>query len=587
MFGSDERSRCEAMATLVSVNVGLPKDVPWRDRIVRTGVWKSPVSGPRMVRRLNIDGDGQGDLNGHGGEQRAVLAYQIESYRHWREFLGRDDLEPGSFGENFTVEGLDDDEVCIGDRYRIGAAELEVTQPRVTCFRVGMRLGEPRLPSLLVAHHRPGFYLRVLTEGEVRAGDEIVRTSRGPHALSVAEVDALLYLPGHDVEKLKAAVDVAALSPGWRESFRSMVASEEEARPAGIAVAPPPAWAGFRTLTVTDVIAESPSVASFRLAVDQDLPAYSPGQFLTLRLPGDPGPVRTYSLSDDPDAGRYRISVKRELHGLVSEHLHTHLHPGDRIEVAAPRGDFVLEDGAEPVLLVSAGIGQTPLLAMLHRLASRHSSRTVWWIHTTHDADSHAFSSEVTDLVSRLRSARSLVYYTAPAQPLASDSSVRAGRLTAEVIAGLDLPPDAHAYVCGPERFMDDVTAALADIGVDRAHIRTERFGSRSPINPGVVGADAPTPHPPPGPAGAGPAVTFARSGLTAAWSDTYLSVLELAEACDVPTQWSCRTGVCHTCVTAVLSGKAAYETPPLEAPGADELLICSARPTADLVIDL
>ena len=221
------------MATLLSVNVGMPKDVSWRGRTVHTGVWKSPVDGPRMVRRLNIDGDGQGDLAGHGGEQRAVLVYQVESYRHWEEFLGRDDLEHGAFGENFTVEGLADDEVCIGDRLRIGEAEFEVTQPRVTCFRVGMRMGEPRLPSLLVAHHRPGFYLRVLTEGHVSAGDEIVRTARGPHAVTVAEVDALLYLPGHDRERLEAALDIPALSPGWQESFRSMLEGDAVPQPAG------------------------------------------------------------------------------------------------------------------------------------------------------------------------------------------------------------------------------------------------------------------------------------------------------------------------------------------------------------------
>ena len=339
------------MATLLSVNVGMPKDVSWRGRTVHTGVWKSPVAGPQMVRRLNIDGDGQGDLAGHGGEQRAVLVYQIESYRHWQEFLGRDDLEHGAFGENFTVEGLADDEVCIGDRYRIGEAEFEVTQPRVTCFRVGMRMGEPQLPSLLVAHHRPGFYLRVLTEGHVSAGDEIVRTARGPHALSVADVDALLYLPGHDPEQLKAALDIPALSPGWRESFRSMLESDAVAAPpAGVAVAPPPAWAGFRTLTVSDVVAESASVTSFRFAADDALPAYEPGQFLTLRVPGagDPVPVRTYSLSGDPHGGEYRISVKRESHGLVSSYLHAHLQRGDRIEVAAPRGDFVLDEGTEP-----------------------------------------------------------------------------------------------------------------------------------------------------------------------------------------------------------------------------------------------
>jgi ferredoxin-NADP reductase/MOSC domain-containing protein YiiM len=577
-------------ATLVSVNVGMPADVSWRGRVVHTGVWKSPVTGPRMVRRLNIDGDGQGDLAGHGGEQRAVLVYQVESYRHWQEHFGRDDLELGAFGENLTVEGLGDHEVCIGDRYRIGEAEFEVTQPRVTCYRVGMRMGEPQLPSLLVAHHRPGFYMRVLTEGRVTAGDEIVRTGRGRHELTVADVDALLYLPGHDPEKLLAALDIPALSPGWQQSFRSIRDGEPgSASPAGVAVAPPASWTGFRTFKVTDVVAETASVTSFRFAAGDALPPYQPGQFLTLRVPGagDPVPVRTYSLSGDPAGGRYRISVKRESHGLVSAYLHAHLQPGDRIEVAAPRGGFVLDEGTGPVLFISAGIGVTPMLAMLHHLASERSAREVWWIHTSHDADTLPFHDEADELINGLPSAHSLVYYTTPTQPVVAGSGERAGRLTAAEIGALDLPVDADAYVCGPESFMDDVTEALTAVGLDPARIRTERFGSRSAINPGVLADDAPPPHQPPGPPGTGPAVTFARSGLTAAWSDGYTSVLELAEACDVPTQWSCRTGVCHTCVTGLLSGDASYDVPPLEPPGESELLICSVHPTTDVVIDL
>ena len=200
---------------LLSVNVGLPKNVAWQGKTVYTGVWKYPVDGPAMVRRLNIDGDGQGDLAGHGGEQRAVLVYQAGSYRHWQQHLGRDDLGHGSFGENLTVDGLADDEVCIGDRYRIGGAEFEVTQPRVTCYRVGLRLDEPELPALLVSHHRPGFYMRVLREGRIRAGDRIVKTRTGPGALSVAEVDALLYLPGRDHARLRAAVRIPG-APGTR-----------------------------------------------------------------------------------------------------------------------------------------------------------------------------------------------------------------------------------------------------------------------------------------------------------------------------------------------------------------------------------
>ncbi len=136
------------MARLLSVNVGLPRDIQWRGRTVHTGIWKDPVPGRCRARRLNLDGDGQGDLAGHGGEQRAVFVYQIESYRHWQEQLRRADFVYGQFGENFTVEGLADDEVCIGDRYRIGSASFEVTQPRVTCYRVGIRLNEPRMPAL-------------------------------------------------------------------------------------------------------------------------------------------------------------------------------------------------------------------------------------------------------------------------------------------------------------------------------------------------------------------------------------------------------------------------------------------------------
>ncbi len=208
------------MARLLSVNVGLPRDVAWNGKTVRTAVWKSPVDGRRMVRKLNLDGDGQGDLAGHGGEQRAVFVYQMDSYRYWQRFLGRNDFSFGQFGENFTVEGLLDGEVCIGDRYRIGDALFEVSQPRVTCFRVGIRMNEPRMPALLVEHHRPGFYLRVLQEGAVGAGDEIVKVAAGPEQITVAATDALLYLPGHTRQDLERALRIPALSKGWQAIVR-------------------------------------------------------------------------------------------------------------------------------------------------------------------------------------------------------------------------------------------------------------------------------------------------------------------------------------------------------------------------------
>src|SRR6266403_1434131 len=275
------------MVQLLSVNVGLPRDIEWKGKSVHTAVWKDAVRGRRKVERLNIDGDGQGDLQGHGGEHRAVLVYQIDSYRYWERFLGRKDFIFGQFGENFTVEGLPDDEVCIGDRYRVGDAIFEVTQPRVTCYRVGIRMNEPRMPALLVAHHRPGFYFRVLQEGEVGAGDDVVKIADGPERVTVAEIDALLYLPGHSREQLQRALRIPALSKGWRSSFQAILKQESNAKTVegnpGLAYEEQaPAWPGFRQMRVANINKESDSVTSFILEpIDgQPLPLFQAGQFV-------------------------------------------------------------------------------------------------------------------------------------------------------------------------------------------------------------------------------------------------------------------------------------------------------------------
>lgn len=583
---------------LVSVNAGLPRDVAWEGRTVHTGVWKYPVHGPVMARRLNIDGDGQGDRQGHGGEQRAVLVYQIQSYRHWQQYFGRDDLSHGSFGENFTVDGLGDDEVCIGDRYRIGEAEFEVTQPRVTCYRVGLRLGEPEMPALLVSHHRPGFYMRVITEGHIQAGDQIVKTKAGPHGLTVADTDALLYLPGRDPAKLRRAAQVPALSPGWQQSFRDLL---EAADGDGAAAAPAPgaelarnprrAWAGFRPLRVTEVVRESATVSSVYLtAADGNrLPAARAGQYLTLRIPdaGAPAPVRSYSLSSAPDAGTYRISVKQEPHGAASSYLCRRLRPGAVLAAAAPRGDFVLDAGAGPVLLISAGIGVTPVLSMLHELAAARSQREVWWLHGTRGPLEHPFAAEAHALLASLPHAREHVFYSAATPAGRRRARATAGRLTMDKLAGLALPASASAYVCGPASFMTDMRDALSATGIDPARTHTELFGARPSINPGLIGHHRRPPHQPPGPAGTGPLVTFARSGISAPFAASRRSVLDLAEACDIPARWSCRTGVCHTCTTPLVSGDITYSPDPLELPADGEVLICCAQPGTDIVLDM
>jgi ferredoxin-NADP reductase/MOSC domain-containing protein YiiM/ferredoxin len=584
------------MAKLVSVNVGLPKDVEWNGRTVYTGSWKAPVAGPRMVRRLNIDGDGQGDLGGHGGENRAVLVYQLASYDHWATELGRDDLTPGAFGENLTVDGLPDDEVCIGDRYQIGDVVLEVTQPRVTCYRVGMRIGEPRMAALLVSHHRPGFYCRVLTEGEVTAGQDVVKIADGPQRVTVAEIDALLYLPGHPRDALQRALDVPALSQGWKTSLQSLLDQDPATGNSGLigVTAPPPAWPGFRSLKVTAIRDESSHVRSVLLADPNEtpLPKWLAGQSIVVRVPVDPAGaplVRNYSLSNEPGSVGYRIGVKREPSGAVSAYIHDHVKVGDLIEVAAPRGNFFLDDGTQPVVLVSAGVGITPVLSMLYSLAASGSSRPVWWLHSARNSTEHAFANEAHELLKRLPHSQARIFYSRPdagdRQGVDFDEQ---GRLSVESLCELGLPVEADVYICGPEPFMDAVSDGLVACGISAGSIHAERFGAHAAITPGIAAAPLRPPHLPEGPPGTGPNVQFARSALSALWRPAVdTSLLEFAEACDVPTRWSCRTGVCHTCETALLAGQVRYDLEPLDPPAEGNVLLCIATPAEDIVVDL
>jgi ferredoxin-NADP reductase/MOSC domain-containing protein YiiM len=583
---------------LLSVNVGQPREITWRGKTVYTSVWKEPVEGRRLVRRLNVDGDAQGDLHGHGGEQRAAFVYQMDSYHYWQRELKRSDFTFGQFGENFTVEGLADSEVCVGDRYRIGRALFEVTAPRVTCYRVGIRMDEPRMAALLVSHQRPGFYFRVLEEGEVGAGDEIVRVAQGPERMTVTAVNALLYLPGPAKADIERALRIPALSPGWKGSFEALLRQMAQPGHTGNAGLASPeqmvtAAPGFRPLKVARMDREGSSVVSLLLepADGRPLTVPLPGQFVVLRLrpkPDAPPVLRSYSLSDLPDPGRYRITIKQEPNGIASTYVSSQLHMGDVLDVSEPRGAFTLRLSDVPVVLLSAGVGVTPVMAMLHALAAQASPRIVWWIHGTRNRLDHTFAREAHDQLTKLPHARSFVQYSRPeaTDKLGIDYDA-AGRLTVAVLEKLGVPRESDFYLCGPPAFMDELTAGLGRWGVVGDHVHTEIFGSGKPITPGIAEVSRRLPHAPAGPPGEGPRISFARAGLTVSWDSKFQSLLELAEACDVPVRWSCRTGVCHTCECGLISGSVKYDPEPLEPPAAGNALICCSRPREDLVIDI
>jgi ferredoxin-NADP reductase len=433
---------------------------------------------------------------------------------------------------------------------------------------------------------------RMLTSAILR------RVADGAEAMTVAEIDALLYLPGHPRQQVLRALRIPALSEGWKDSFRAI--AEQVSSPGGAAgnagltaVSPPPAWPGFRPLAVTTVERESDSVISVYLA-DPDgaaVPAAWPGQFLTVRLnavPGEKPLLRSYSLSGPPGAASYRISVKREPHGAGSQFIHSRVGAGDLLQVAAPRGTFILQPGEAPVLLISAGVGATPVLAMLHALAASGSDRDIWWLHGARSRAEEPFAAESRSLLAGLARGHGQVYYSRPGPGDVQGRDYQAlGRLSESALAALNLPRDADAYICGPPAFMSDVSAALETLGVDRRRVRTEIFGAAPSQTPGVVAGAALPPHPPAGEPGDGPEVAFARSGLTVRWARGYASLLELAEACDVPVRWSCRTGVCHTCETDLMSGMVSYAPDPVDNPADGSALICCSQPRGDLVLDL
>jgi ferredoxin-NADP reductase len=303
--------------------------------------------------------------------------------------------------------------------------------------------------------------------------------------------------------------------------------------------------------------------------------------------PEKPPVLRNYSLSDLPAADHFRISVKNEANGIGSSYLCNRAREGDVLDISAPRGTFTLRPGEEPVVLLSAGVGATPVLSMLHALAAEQSSRQVWWIYGARNRAEHPFAEESRAALKQLAGGKSYILYSKPAATDQPEIDFNAsGHVNVSLLEKIGVRQNGEFYLCGPSTFLQNMREGLRSWGVPDERVHMEIFGALDSITPGVAQL-AHTPHVPEGPPGAGPSVAFVRSGITVAWDPKFASLLELAEACDVPVRWSCRTGVCHTCITGLIGGSVSYQPEPIERPASGNILICCSRPDGNIEIDL
>ncbi|MEE8548572.1 MAG: MOSC domain-containing protein [Alphaproteobacteria bacterium] len=575
---------------LLSVNVSLPREISHEGRTVTTGIFKQPVDGRVMLGTLNLEGDGQADLVGHGGVYKAAYVYSMENYAYWERELGRSDFGFGQFGENFTVEGMADEAIHIGDVFRIGDALVEVSQPRVPCFKLAIRMGIDGFEHLLLSSNRVGFYLRVLEEGEVGAGDTIERVEASAVGVTVAEMNNLLYFDLGNLAGARKALGIKALSPGWRGSFEDRLAKAEV-----LGKAPE----GFRSLIVERKERESATITSFYLVAEDGKPLapFMPGQFLPIRLeiPGQPKPLnRTYSISDRPNRDTYRLSIKREVApgdapdappGRSSNYFHDHVKPGTRLRVRSPRGKFFLDPKGEGGLaLVSAGVGLTPMVSMLNAIVEAGSRRPTWFVHGARNGAEHAMGAQVRRLARENDNVDVHVRYSRPGpDDMEGRDHDSEGHVDVALLKRLLPGNDVHFYLCGPTPFMRSLFNGLITWGVPEDRIHYEFFGPASALierkGAKATGGDCVE-------CATDIEVTFTRSGRTANWNPSFGTILDMAEGLGLNPPYSCRSGICHTCKCAIEYGEVEYVEEPLDPPEPGTALICCSKPKTNVSVD-
>jgi ferredoxin-NADP reductase/MOSC domain-containing protein YiiM len=562
----------------------------WHDvggRQVFTSIVRSPSTRPIWFGPQGPEG------NATAVHTEQVLAFSSEHYDHWARQLGvpRDAWDWCHWGENISLSGLDENQLTVGAVVAIGPrARFEVTSPRIPCFKLAWRIGQPdSVLAEMTATGWVGIYLRVLEPGEIGAGDMVRVESQAEAAITVGDLSRLLTDASvTDTALLRRVLANPALGGQARGMIRNRVARIEDQ-----ADARRDRWTGWRSFEVERVTDEARAVKSFHLrpADGGPLAPSLAGQFLTVRLPGPPDApdlVRTWSLSDhDISGGAYRLTVKRLEGGTGSAALHD-IAPGARIDVRPPAGRFTLDrSGFLRLVLISAGIGVTPMLAMLKAHAARgDEGPPVLWLHVARDGAAHVLAGEARQALEGTRFERH-IFYTSPGEADAPGRDYdHAGRPTPERIEeilrsdytlrpfGRDIElsgENADFYICGPAEFEAMVRQALGRMGAPPTHIRSEAFAAKARSGAGAAIASA--------------RVRFTASGREAEWSaDDDLTLLELAESVGLTPSFSCRMGTCQTCETTLLRGDVAYDPAPAVDAAPGRALICAARPASAVV---
>ncbi|HVW69013.1 MAG TPA: MOSC domain-containing protein [Steroidobacteraceae bacterium] len=573
------------MQKVIAVSRATPRWIEIGGRPVETSIVRDPSSVPLLFGPDGPEGNRTAVHTEH------VLAFSAEHYDYWTRRLGieRERWAWCHWGENLTVAGIDEHHLRVGDILRIGpSAVFEVTSPRIPCFKLSWRLGQPdTVLKQLCEDGRIGFYLRVLAPGVIGPGDTLRLESSGAEHITIAELSRLLSNPtADDVELLTRVRAMPALGRQAAEVLRLRINSIEDRRLGSVG-----RWQGWRRFTVKRLTMEARDVRSIVLEPEDGTPVapYRAGQFLTVRVPVTAGAplLRTWSLSDFADEPRsYRLSIRKSHAGRASDWMHDRLHAGMTLEARPPLGRFTLDRGGfVPIVLISAGIGVTPLLSMLKAHAARGSAAPpLCWLHSTRNSATHAFKNEVTALL-RLQSG--WIRQVAYTNPLAGDrigvDFDHTGRLTAREIlrvvqlnhvitlAGrkIELPGyAADYYICGPRPFEGMVRTTLLQARVSTQNIHFESFGAdaHAPCEVRVQTAE----------------VRFIRSKVTAVWhASSGKSLLELAEDAGISPQYGCRAGSCQSCEVALPAGAVLYDPQPAVMPAESRVLLCCSRPAA------